>query len=576
MYKYPFPHRQRASENHQSLNGFWQYKVINGANISSNRFYQFKQEIKLMDGLLEVPYSLESKKNQIGRVLQPDETLLMSLMFDMELVSLDRLFLYFGAVDQRCRIWLNEKEVGYHEDGYLPFEVEVTSSIQKKNNQLVMAIIDESDQGDVPWGKQKLNHGQIWYTPQSGIWQSCGLISYPQEYIRDFYTQYHPQTQQVELFVDVEDPKAVHVVLYEPTLAGREDEDFLEKSYEPLIETTKKQLTIDQPKLWSPDQPWLYPMDLYYKNDRVRSYVGLRHVGSKMVDGIRKMSLNDDVVFHTGVLDQGYWQEGLYTATNQEFIEDLEMVKAMGFNMVRKHIKLEPFRWYFHCDRLGLFVWQDLVNGGNDYSPLVIQVAGFLNVFLNDANYRLFGRKNRSSRLLSIIHQDEVIKALRFFPSIVMWCIFNEGWGQFDSLAMAKRARQLDPTRYIDHASGWIDHQGFDFKSVHIYFKPVKLRPSNRLLILSEFGGYSHPVDSHHQEKIFGYRRYDDLKAYQQGVIDLYERQIIPQKHLLSGVCYTQLSDVEEEVNGLVTFDREVMKWDVEDFKHINEKLKTP
>lgn len=573
MFNYPFAHRLRNQDNHQSFNGLWQYKILKGKNIASTQYEAFKHAVSTMTQPLEVPYTIESPHANTNHILQPNETLLMSLTFDVTLDKLERHFLYFGAVDQRCRIWLNDIEIGYHEDGYIPFELEVTHAIQDQGNLLILAIIDASDQGDLPWGKQKLKNGQIWYTPQSGIWQSCGLISYPNDFIQDFYTTYDATTQQISIYTQVTTPDEIKVVIKQPTLDGKEDENFLEKNYEILLETTSSVVSIDHPYLWSPTTPWLYPVDVYYKKDKITSYIGLRYLGQQVVNGIRKMTLNGKVVFQSGVLDQGYWQEGMYTATNQEFIDDLIMVKDMGFNMVRKHIKIEPYRWYYHCDRLGLFVWQDMVNGGNNYNPLIIQVAGFLNLFIKDSHYRLFGRRNQISRHYQMVHQEKVIENLRFFPSIVLWGLFNEGWGQFDALAAANKARTQDPTRWIDHASGWFDQKGFDFKSIHTYFKPIKLKADHRMLILSEFGGYSHPVKNHHDKKVFGYRKYQNLEEYQQAVLNLYDKEILPNRHLLSASCYTQLSDVQEEVNGIVTYDREVIKWDKTVLKELNQKL---
>lgn len=573
MFKYPFPHRLRRPENHQSLNGLWQYKILNSNDLSSNRFEVFKSESLRMDGQLEVPYTLESSHNAIGHVLKPDETLLMTLKFDVTLDRLERLFLYFGAVDQRCRIWLNDKEIGYHEDGYLPFEIEVTKVIQAHDNQLLMAITDASNEGDLPWGKQRLRHGNVWYTPQSGIWQSCGLISYPKEYIREFYSTYDQTNHEITFHTDTSGSGPIKYVIKQPTLRGMENEDFLLEDHNILLEATDHTVIIDDPKLWSPKAPWLYPVDIYYEEDVVSSYMGLRTVGQTEVDGILKTTLNGEVFFQSGVLDQGYWQEGMLTATNQELIDDCVMVKDMGFNMVRKHIKIEPYRFYFHTDRLGLVVWQDMVNGGNNYSSKVTPVGGLSQEELKDSNYELYGKSNPQGRELSVIHQEKVIEHLRFFPSIVMWVIFNEGWGQFDSIEMANLARQQDPTRWIDHASGWVDQGGFDFQSIHTYTLPIELKDDGRMLILSEFGGYSHPVKGHHSEKVFGYRQYETQKEYQQAMIDLYETQIIPQKHLLSGVCYTQLSDVEEEINGLITFDRQVIKCDPQILREINKKL---
>ena len=275
MFNYPFAHRLRSQDNHQSLNGHWQYKILQGNNISSTLYKTFKSETKTMTQTLEVPYTIESPHANTNHILQPSETLLMCLTFDMTLAPLESHFLYFGAVDQRCRIWLNDIEIGYHEDGYLPFELEVTHAIKDQNNVLILAIIDASDQGDLPWGKQKLKNGQIWYTPQSGIWQSCGLISYPSDFIQDFYITYDATTQKVRFHTQVSTPDEIKIVIKQPTLSGQVDENFLEKEHKTLLETTDLVVGIDHPHLWSPTTPWLYPVDVYYKKDKITSYIGL-------------------------------------------------------------------------------------------------------------------------------------------------------------------------------------------------------------------------------------------------------------------------------------------------------------
>ncbi|MFB0918742.1 MAG: glycoside hydrolase family 2 TIM barrel-domain containing protein [Clostridiaceae bacterium] len=575
--EYPRPQLQREKGSWQILNGEWGYKVIKGNHLDSD-YEKIYEELKFKDGIIEVPFSMETELSGVGKQLKPDETLLMMKVFNKEVKENGKYILHFGAVDQKCRIWLNGSEMGYHEDGYLPFSFDITASIKQSENELVIAIVDESDQSYLPWGKQKLERQQIWYTAQSGIWQTVWLECIPEDYIEKVNFVYDG-TSGVNVNLSKTGDKNIILTIFEPTLAGMYNPDFLSGTYKPIkvqeiINGSK--VEIDTVKKWSPEEPWLYPVKLEYGEDVVFTYTGLRTIGIKEDNSsIKKMTLNEDIYFQTGVLDQGYYKDGLYTPADEEtVIDELKMLKSMGFNMVRKHIKIEPYRWYFHCDRLGLIVWQDMVSGGSKYNPLYIQILPFIGIHLSDKKYGRFGRNDKKSREAAVRHQTEVIKNLEFFPSIGMWVISNEGWGQFDSVDLAMAAKKQDPTRVVDHASGWHDQKGPDFNSPHVYYKPIKLKYDGRPIILSEFGGYSYPVPGHTPEKPFGYRMYKDRKSYNSAVSELYLKQILPYKNILSGIVYTQLSDVEDEVNGLVTFDRQIVKWDPSALKELNEKLK--
>lgn len=572
--KYPKPHFQRKDNIWQNLNGLWTYAILDKHCLDDLEL--ISQKLNQSQLKINVPYSMETVLSTVQKQLSPKQTLLMRLNFDLEIELKEVTKLCFGAVDQQCMVWLNEKNLGMHEDGYLPFEFDVSSILKEKDNELIISIIDQSDQGPYPWGKQKIKRGTIWYTPQSGIWQTVYLETKPKEFVESFYYEYYGHGD-VDLFVKTNLKESDYtIIVYHPTLNGQTNEDFLFESYSELIRVTNHQkINLGVVKEYSSEEPWLYPVEIIVNDDHVMSYMGLRVIEIKEDENkIKKIFINQKETFQSGLLDQGYYQNGLYTPDDEQMmLDDLLLVKEMGFNTLRKHIKIDLARWYFDCDRLGIWVHQDMVNGGNNYNPLITQVLPFINIHLKDNQYSLFSRSNPQSRKLSIIHQEKVIDHLKFFCSIVMWVISNEGWGQFDTLELSEKARKQDPTRLIDHASGWHDQKGFDFKSPHVYYKKIKIKPDHRALLLSEFGGYSYGVKGHMPLKPFGYKKFSSQNEYNQAVIDLYENEILPIRLLLSGCIYTQLSDVEDEINGLITFDRQVVKWDTQVLRDLNTRL---
>lgn len=573
--EYPRPHFQRLAHTWQNLNGFWEYRIVEGTLDNKGDYQEIKRVLSGSNDRIRVPYSPETILSGVQKQVLPHQTLLLKLTFDVSIELNEVSKLHFGAVDQRCHVWLNDEYCGYHEDGYLPFSFEVSNVLKGKDNCLILSIIDESDQGDYPWGKQTLKRGQIWYTAQSGIWQTVWLESMPKEHIRKFNFTY-VEPDQIEFKIDSDYP--VMILIKEPTLDGMTDPQFHLKTRNVLIETHQLNLNLSNVKLWSSSEPWLYPIELHCGNDIVYSYFGCRSLQIKEgKDKIKRTYLNHHEIFQSGVLDQGYFKNGLYTPdSDQMLIDDIKTMKEMGFNTLRKHIKVECVRWYFHCDRLGMLVHQDMVNGGNHYNPMITQVLPFIGIHLNDKRYALFGRKSQLGRDISVTHQQSVIEHLDFFVSIVVWVISNEGWGQFDTLHLTQLARKQDLTRWIDHASGWHDQKGGDFNSPHVYYKKIRLKSDHRALILSEFGGYSFGVKGHLPEKPFGYRKYYDQQSYMDAVVQLYESEVLPNRNILSGCIYTQLSDVEDEINGLLTFDRQVIKWDIDTLKKLNNRLINP
>ena len=331
---------------------------------------------------------------------------------------------------------------------------------------------------------------------------------------------------------------------------------------------------------WSPEDPYLYDLEVTLPSgDRVESYFGMRKFSVMVHQGRRVLALNDQPCFQSGLLDQGYWSDGLYTPPADEaMVWDIQTARDMGFNMLRKHIKIEPLRWYYHCDRLGIIVWQDLVSCFERWQTLTMQVLPFLGVHLKDRPSGRLGRAGEAGRQQFLRDMEDTVDLLYNCVCLGLWVPFNEGWGQFDALAVTDRLRTLDPTRPIDHASGWHDQGGGDLKSRHVYYRPVRLRgDGRRVLALTEFGGYSLQCPGHlASDKKFGYRMYDHAAAWMDAVERLYETEVLPliESQGLSAAVYTQLSDVEDEVNGLVTYDRRLCKMDPARMRKINSKLR--
>jgi beta-galactosidase/beta-glucuronidase len=331
---------------------------------------------------------------------------------------------------------------------------------------------------------------------------------------------------------------------------------------------------------WTPENPHLYDLTVTMGQDCVRSYFGMRKFSVERDDrGVKRLFLNNKPCFHNGLLDQGYYSDGMYTAPSDEaMIFDIQTAKDMGFNMLRKHIKIEPLRWYYHCDRLGMLVWQDMINGGGAYHSATIVSPLITGIHFKDNHYKWFARVDPEGRRQYYAELEEMIHHLYNAVSIAMWVPFNEGWGQFDAKAAAKRILELDTTRTIDHASGWHDQYIGDIKSLHVYFKKYRFKKDklDRAVVLSEFGGYNYREEGHcYNEKDFGYKRFKTREELLNAYRALYENEILPAKR--KGLCaavYTQLTDVEDELNGLITYDRKVVKLPIDAVKRINEKVK--
>lgn len=577
--EYPRPLLMRAD--YQILNGWWDYAFT----------IDYKQP-QQYEGRILVPFSPETALSGVGRQLKPDEYLWYRRNFDLpgwdREKGQNRILLHFGAVDQSCEVRINGHKVKRHTGGYLPFEVDISRYAQESANELIVAVKDLSDTSYHSKGKQKLNAGGMFYTAQSGIWQTVWLEKVPETYIKEIKTvpdiekkiirikvssSYSTDKKNVDklsrnlpIEIKIRKPGLYPDPVVKPSQISTED--MLETA---VLAVSDKwiEIPIESISLWNCETPYLYYFEVKLGDDRAISYFAMRKFSleTKVHEEFLRICLNGEVQFQNGVLDQGYWPESLYTPpSDAAMIFDIQEMKKTGFNMVRKHLKIEPQRWYYHCDRLGIVVWQDMVNGGSYYKHWFVTygatLLSWLRIPMRDVYPRLLSREAKAGRLEFIREMKETIRLLGNHPSIAAWVIFNEGWGQFQTEDMTRIVRRLDPNRLIDQASGWFDQGGGDFSSLHNYFFKLFIRPEReRASVLSEFGGYSYREPGHcAKEKLYGYGICKNKKDLEKRFLERWSgvRNLIPQG--LSASIYTQWTDVEEEVNGVFTYDREVRK----------------
>lgn len=544
-----YPRPQLRRESFLNLNGVWQYAVST-----------LNSEPEEYDGDIVVPFPLESELSGVGRVLQPGEYLWYRREFTLpEDFNVGRVLLHFGAVDQCARVWVNGMDACTHTGGYLPFSADITDLLFEGENTLVVRVTDDTDRSYHTRGKQKLKPGGIWYSPVSGIWQTVWCESVPENYISSLFITPHLEDGSVELLVMGEG--AVRAVI---------DGD----AYD-FEAGTSALLKLREVRAWSPEEPYLYKLELAMGDDRVESYFAMRSVGiGEDRNGVKRLLLNGKPYFQNGLLDQGWWPDGLYTAPSDEALAfDIAAAKTMGFNMLRKHVKVEPLRWYYHCDRLGMLVWQDMPNGGGAYSALTVSAPLLTGSHSRDDKYSKFARREEKGRDEFREELLDMVSHLYNTPSIVTWVIFNEGWGQFDSDKCAEAVLELDSSRILDRTSGWHDQGSGELRSIHLYFDDYKHKPDKlgRCVVLSEFGGYTLPIDGHAWPgKPFGYKKFDSQEKFRRALTLLYDGQIRPAcMSGLAAAIYTQLTDVENELNGLITYDRRVIKLSPADIKRI-------
>ena len=567
--EYPRPNMVRDS--FLSLNGEWDYCINQ------------QEKVAEYDGTIIVPFSPETALSGVQKIVMPEDYLHYRKVFRLpDGFKKDRVLLHFGAVDQECSVYLNGQLLGGHVGGYLSFSFDITDVLTDGENVLTLCVRDMTEKAPHARGKQKLvrkgGMSSLFYTPQSGIWKTVWLESVAKEYIESLKITplYDEAAVKVEICI---------------RNAGEE----LRNAKVKVLDAGKvvAEATVDVVKAealfplkdfvsWTPENPHLYDLEVTYGEDKVTSYFGMRKFSvGKDKKGLLRFYLNNKPFFFNGVLDQGYWPESLMTAPTEEALKyDIVKLKDLGYNTIRKHIKIEPDRFYYLCDKLGMIVWQDMPNGGGNYN--LLHVMYLTNVFpwygrtIKDNHYGMFARKDENGRKQYYKDLKGMVEQLYNYPSIAVWVPFNEGWGQFDATKATELIRSLDNTRLVNEACGWFDQKGGDMYSIHNYLRKLKVKPQkDRVVALTEFGGYAFPIPGHMAcEKEFGYKHYKTKKELTANYKRLWEEEIYPNLEKgLSSTIYTQTSDIEEEINGLMTYDREENKFVEEELKMLHRRL---
>lgn len=546
-----YPRPMMVRDNWQNLNGLWDF-TFSRQDRNHNGY----------DRKILVPFPIESALSGVKETVGSLKRSWYKRTFNLENKSANnRVLLHFGAVDWESFVYINDKLAGSHYGGYDPFSFDITNYLNEDGEQEIEVIVwDPGDHGTQATGKQSNDARSIWYTSVTGIWQTVWLEYVPQQYISN--VKIIPEVDNRKVRIDVTGMHLKDSYLIEAKALSDGE----------VIGTTtgiaKNELfiPIENPNLWTPDNPFLYDLEIVLKDeagnkvDEVKSYFGMRKISiGKADDGYTRILLNDKPLFQLGPLDQGWWPGGLYTAPTDEALRyDIEVTKALGFNMLRKHVKVEPQRFYYWCDKMGILVWQDMPNGGN--KPEKVE-------------------RSEESKAKYRKEYEAMVSALYNHPSIVVWVPFNEGWGQFDTEEIIKYAKNLDPTRLINQASGWIDKGVGDMNDVHIYPGPTLPRiEDNRVAVLGEFGGQGYAVKDHLWINDFSrapdhFRTSKSEKALRKKYNELIEALYLLKKKGLSAAVYTQTTDVESEVNGIMTYDREVLKFDPKKLWEIHHKF---
>lgn len=553
-----YPRPQLVREGWTNLNGMWDYAITHAREPHAPREYS---------GQILVPFAIESALSGVGKRVEPDQALWYRRVFTSAAKAGERTLLHFGGVDWHAQVYVNGRLVAEHKGGHTPFSADITTALKSSGeNELIVRVWDPTDADSQPRGKQIRNPHGIWYTPVTGIWQTVWLEPVPAAAI-----------DRLKITPDID----AGTVTIEPTLSGTGDALDVE-----LVATdggttvgtvTGKsgsaiKLSVPNAKLWSPDSPHLYDLTVNLKKDgrtvdTVKSYFAMRKISrAKDAAGYERMFLNNKPLFQFGPLDQGWWPDGLYTAPTDEALRwDIEFTKKLGFNMCRKHIKLEPARWYYHADKLGLMVWQDQSSGETEARGQFVRNG--------DANDATFTPSEKQHFLREL---REMMDAVHNNPSVVVWVPFNEGWGQHDTNDVLKWTKAYDPTRLVNGPSGWQDRGWGDMHDMHNYPGPGMFPVQDgRISVLGEYGGLGLPVENHlwQKDRNWGYRTLNERDELQRSYLSLNDRLVSLARAGLAAAVYTQTTDVEGEVNGFATYDRKVVKFDIPTLAAANRKV---
>ncbi|MHC4623311.1 MAG: glycoside hydrolase family 2 protein [Planctomycetota bacterium] len=552
-----YPRPQMVRKHWQNLNGLWDYAIRPRDESRPNTF----------DGQILVPFPVESALSGVMKQVGEENRLWYRRTFKVPgKWKKKRVLLHFGAVDWDTAVWVNGKKVGTHRGGYDPFSFDITDALKKDadEQEVVLSVWDPTNAGTQPRGKQVRKPHRIWYTPTTGIWQTVWLEPVSEVHIRSLEIVSDIDNRQVRVTALCSASPAG----YEVVATARKKDAWFQKARQTGAIGREIVLAIKNPKLWSPDSPFLYDLRVVLKNDKgkkadvVKSYFGMRKIAvQKDKAGVNRLFLNNKPLFQYGPLDQGFWPDGIYTApTDKALRYDIEMLKKLGCNMMRKHVKIEPLRFYYWCDKLGLLVWQDMPNGDK-------HVGSRKNPDIE--------RSQESGRQFEL-ELNRLVDAHRNSPAIIMWVPFNEGWGQYDTPRIVELIKRWDPTRLVNNASGWADRGVGDVHDDHKY--PGPTAPKNeekRAAVLGEFGGLGLPIKGHtwQDEENWGYRKYANQGELTNAYLDLLTKLRPLIEGGLSAAVYTQTTDVEIEVNGLMTYDRAMVKMDAEKITAANKGL---
>ncbi|MHA1338907.1 MAG: glycoside hydrolase family 2 protein [Promethearchaeota archaeon] len=580
-----YPRPQFKRERWLNLNGKWKYLISNKKERFEKINLKKSSDPDFFDGEILVPFPVESYLSGVQKPLKPNQKLWYYREFQIPeewnfSKENQKILLNIGAADWKTEVWINGEYIGQHLGGYTPFSFDITKALKEDNNCIIISCWDPTDKGLQERGKQVLKPWGIFYTAVSGIWQTIWLEPVSKDYIKGYRvsTDIDNALLKLDVFINgrIENKKII-VKIPQNNIEIEENKQFKRSNEETPQFGCSFKIKIEDQKLWSPDEPNLYDIQLILEEngdilDKVDGYFGMRKISLKKDDsGITRIALNNEILFLYGPLDQGYWPDGLYTAPTDEALRyDIEIAKKIGFNMIRKHIKVEPARWYYHCDKLGMLVWQDMPNGGQTYPGAISGILFKGKILIEKGRHKKKVQQHYYEQLKSMI------LSLYNHPCIVMWIPFNEGWGQFKTEKAVQLIRQLDSTRLINNASGWVDCGIGNIHDIHSYPDP-KMPPleENRAAVCGEFGGLGLEVEGHMwlKNRKWGYRKFENPQKLEEKYAELMDKLAKLKEKGLAAAVYTQITDVEGEVNGLITYDREILKIKLEKLQNLHQNL---